>query len=91
MLAGNSYVGFEGIRRFAADFVSAWDEISVEAQDLREAGDRVVAILQMRGRMHDVDIDELWSGLYTFRNGRILRVQGFVSRDGALEAAGLSK
>ena len=41
--------------------------------------------------MHDVDIDELWSGLYTFRNGRILRVQGFVSRDGALEAAGLSK
>ena len=91
VLAGNSYVGFEGIRRFAADFVSAWDEISVEAQDLREAGDRVVAILQMRGRMHDVDIDELWSGLYTFRNGRILRVQGFVSRDGALEAAGLSK
>ena len=91
VLGRSSYVGFDGIRRFGAEFISAWDEIGIEAEDLRGAGDLVVAVLRVRGRMHDVDIDELWSGLYTLRDARILRVQGFISRDGALEAAGIEE
>jgi ketosteroid isomerase-like protein len=34
-----------------------------------------------------VDVDEIWSSLCTTRNGRVVRVQSFTSRDGALEAA----
>jgi ketosteroid isomerase-like protein len=85
VLAGNRYLGFEGIRRFWADFIAARDELSVEPQEFREAHDLVVAVLRMRGRMHELDIDEVWSGLFKLRNGRIVRVQGFASRDGALE------
>jgi hypothetical protein len=33
------------------------------------------------------EIDEVWSSLQ--RDGRIVRIEGFASRDGALEAAGL--
>ena len=91
VLAGNSYVGFEGIRRFSADFVAAWDELRFEPKEFRQSGDRVIAVIRMRGRMHELEVDGVWSGLFTLRNERIVRVQGFASRGGALEAAGLSE
>ncbi|MEK6252241.1 MAG: nuclear transport factor 2 family protein [Actinomycetota bacterium] len=89
LLAGSTYQGYEGIRRFWADFVSAWDEYLMEPQEFLDAGDQVVVIVRVRGRMHKLEINEVWSVLNTFRDGRIVRVQGFTSRDGALEAAGL--
>jgi ketosteroid isomerase-like protein len=91
VLAGNRYVGFEGIRRFSADFIAAWDELRFEPEEFRQSGDRVIAVIRMRGRMHELEVDEVWSGLFTLRNERIVRVQGFASRGGALEAAGLSE
>jgi ketosteroid isomerase-like protein len=91
VLVGTRYVGFEGIRRFSTDFVAAWDELVVEPQEFQEAGEVVVARIQMRGRMRALEIDEVWSALYTFRTGRIVRVEGFSSPDGAIEAAGLRK
>jgi ketosteroid isomerase-like protein len=89
VLAGSRYVGFEGLRRFWADFYAAWDELVVEPIEFREAGDGVVGVSRMKGRMRGLEIDETWSGLFTVRDARIVRVQGFASRDGALEAAGL--
>ena len=41
--------------------------------------------------MHELELGEAWSALYTLRNGRVVRVQGFTTREGALEAAGLSE
>ena len=91
MLAGNSYVGFEGIRRFWSDFVADWDEIRVEPEELRQLDDRVISVLRVRGRMHDLEVDEVWSNLYTLRDQRIVRLEAFTSREGALEAAGSSE
>ena len=91
VLAGARYQGYEGIRRFAADFFAAWDELRVEPQEFREVGDQVAVLMRMRGRMHELELDEAWSGLYTIRNGRISRIQGFASTRGALEAAGLAE
>jgi ketosteroid isomerase-like protein len=91
LLAGASYQGYEGIRRFAGDFVATWDELRVETLEFRDFGDKVAVQIRMRGRMHGLELDEAWSGLYTLRNGRIMRVQGFASPEGALRAAGLSE
>jgi len=66
-----------------------WEQYAVELQEIVEAGDQVVAVMRMAGRTHDVDVDELWSSLHTLREGRIVRVEGFASRRGAFEAAGL--
>ena len=44
----------------------------------------------MTGRVDDLEVEEVWSSLFTLRDGRIVRVEGFASRDGALEAAGPS-
>jgi ketosteroid isomerase-like protein len=89
LLAGSTYSGFDGFRGFVADFIAAWDEIHAEPQEFVDRGDQVVVIFRVRGRMHELEIDEVWSHLYTLRNGRIVRVQSFASREGALEAAGL--
>jgi ketosteroid isomerase-like protein len=42
----------------------------------------------MTARTEGLQIDEVWSSLSTLRDGKIIRVQGFTSRDGALEASG---
>ncbi len=89
MLAVETYQGYEGVRRFWADFLSTWDEFSVDPEELLDAGDQAAVVMRMAGRMQDIEIDELWSSLLTFRNARVIRIQGFSSRDGALEAAGL--
>jgi ketosteroid isomerase-like protein len=91
LLAGSQYHGYEGIRRFAADFFAAWDDLRVEPQEFRESDGRVVVVLRMQGQMHELELDEVWSGLFTLRDGRVIRVQGFASPDGALEAAGPSE
>jgi ketosteroid isomerase-like protein len=91
MLGGNRYLGFDGLRRFFADFYAAWDEIRHEPVEFRQLGGRVIAIIRMRGRMHDLEVDEVWSVLCTLREERIIRVEAFTSREGALEAAGLSE
>jgi SnoaL-like domain len=49
VLAGGEYVGFEGLRRFWADFFGAWDEIHVEPLEFREASDLVVSIWAIQG------------------------------------------
>jgi ketosteroid isomerase-like protein len=90
MLGGSTYRGFEGLRRFWADFLGAWDELSMEPQEVQQAGDDlVIGVVQIKGRMPEREIDEVWSALFTLRNARIVRVRAFGSREGAFEAAGL--
>jgi ketosteroid isomerase-like protein len=91
LLAVDSYRGYDGVRRFWIEFLSTWEEYVVEPQEFFDRGDQVAVIMRMSGRTHDLAIQETWSSLYTLRNGRILRIEAFTSRDGAVEAAGLSE
>src|SRR6476661_4891676 len=88
VLGGSTFRGFDGFRRWAADFVTVWDEIQMEPQEFLDRGDQVVTVLRIRGRLHELEIDEVWSALSTHRHGRIVRFQAFGTREGALEAAG---
>ena len=91
MLGGATYAGFEGMRRFWADFLGAWDELTLEVQEIREAGDDlVVGVVRAEGRMREREIDQVFAAVFTLRSARIVRVQAFGGREGALEAAGLS-
>ena len=88
---GGSYRGYEGVRRFWADLLSAWDDFTVEFEGVLEAGEQVVVIARMDARVHELEINELWSALLTLREGKVARLQSFTNRDAALEAAGLSE
>jgi ketosteroid isomerase-like protein len=85
------YRGYDGVRRFWTQFLSGWDEYGVEVEELIDAGDQVVAVMRLSGRTNELEVDEARSSLLTLRDGRIVRIEPFASKDGALEAAGLSE
>ncbi|HKH15104.1 MAG TPA: nuclear transport factor 2 family protein [Solirubrobacterales bacterium] len=89
LLATSSYTGYAGVRRFWTDFLSAWDEYALKPVDFVDCGDQVAMIMRMTARTQELRLDELWSSLFTLRDGKIVRVEGFTNRDGALEAARL--
>jgi ketosteroid isomerase-like protein len=91
LLTGESYRGYEGLRRFWSDLLGACDELVIEPLEFRAAADQVVVVQRMNIRARGIEIDEVWSRLYTLNEGRIVRVQTFTNRDAALKAAGLSE
>jgi ketosteroid isomerase-like protein len=89
LLAVDSYRGFDGVRRFWGEFLSAWERYRVETLRFDDAGDQVAVVVHIVGRTHELEVDETRSSLLTVRDGRVVRVQSFADPDGARQAAGL--
>jgi ketosteroid isomerase-like protein len=90
LLAAESYRGFEGVRRFWGEFVSAWESYTVEPLRFDDAGDQVAVVVHILGRTNELEVDDTRSSLLTVRDGRVVRVESFADADGAREAAGLT-
>jgi len=88
VLAVDSYRGFEGVRRFWAEFLSTWERYRVEPLRFDDFGDRVAVVVHIVGRTHELEVDETRSSLLTVRDGRVARVQSYAGPDDAREAAG---
>ena len=83
-----------GVGEIRRDFESneeIWDEHRVEIQELIDAGDRVVIYQReyQRGKLSGVELVVDAAVLVDVRDGRVVRLQGYMDRDAALEAAGL--
>jgi ketosteroid isomerase-like protein len=91
LLSGNTYKGFEGTRRYWSDFSSTWSEFRIEPQEFLDAAPQVVAVFRVKGRIHELEVNEIWSSLWTFRDGKVIKFQTFSTPTGALEAAGLTR
>jgi ketosteroid isomerase-like protein len=89
---GVSYRGHEGFRRWYADSFESFEELSNEWSEFRDLGDRVLVFgrIHARGRESGLEIDSPTGWVFTVRNGKLVRAEGFLSREAALEAAGLS-
>jgi ketosteroid isomerase-like protein len=85
--AVDSYRGFDGVRRFWGEFLSAWERYRVEPLSFHDAGDQVAVVVHIVGRTHALEVDETRSSLLTVRDGRVVRVQSFAEPEGAREAA----
>jgi ketosteroid isomerase-like protein len=84
--------GHEGVRRWSRDFYEAWDDVEAELEDLVDAGDEVVVVLNYRGRGRVSGIEvglTRMAGVLTIRDEQIVRAVWY--RDGAeaLRAAGI--
>jgi ketosteroid isomerase-like protein len=90
LLAVESYRGFDGVRRFWGEFLSAWQSYRVEPLSFYDAGDQVAVVVHIVGRTKELDVDETRSSLLTVRDGRVVRVDSFSDPEGAREAAGSS-
>jgi ketosteroid isomerase-like protein len=89
LMAVDSFRGFDGTRRLWGEFLSTWEEYTVDPLEIDDAGDQVAVVVHIVGRTHGVDVDETRSSLLTIRNGRVVRVLGFAEPEGARDAAGV--
>jgi ketosteroid isomerase-like protein len=88
---GNVYRGHEGLRRWYADSFESFEELRNEWSEFRDLGDRVLAFGQVkaRGRDSGVKLDSPMGWVFTVRDGKLVKAEGFLGRAEALEAAGL--
>jgi hypothetical protein len=88
---GATYKGIEGFRQMWLDWLEPWATYRSSADELIDAGDRVVVLVRDRARRDDTDAEvELISGsVWEVRDGKIVRVQFCGNRDEALHCAGL--
>jgi ketosteroid isomerase-like protein len=87
------YRGHEGLRRWFRDYYEAWETLEHNCDELIDAGEHVVAVAidRGRGRASGVEVELHYAGVWTIRDGKIVRVVWFPTRDEALEAAGLEE
>ena len=85
--------GPDGIRqRFEIEDNEIWDEHRIEPQEVIDAGDRVVVLQREYQRSRSgVELVIDTASILDLRGGRIVRMQGYMDRAAALEAAGLSE
>jgi ketosteroid isomerase-like protein len=87
------YLGAEGVKRFIAALWEEFDDARAEVTELIAADDRVVVSATARGRGKLSGAEAMWNTwqLWTIRDGKLVRGQGFTSREEALRAAGLGR
>lgn len=86
------YHGINGFRQAATDYREALGELSVEAEDFIDAGDRVVVLYTWRARTdRGIEAEMRQAGIFEVRDGRIAVWQIFFDREQALKTVGLAE
>ena len=86
--------GVEAMQRSWRDFLSAWKDFNAEPEEIIDAGEQVLVLEKVggRGRGSGVPAEGLrGASLFTFRDGRVVRLAQYTDRAEALEAVGLSE
>jgi ketosteroid isomerase-like protein len=86
-----TYVGRESVRAYTRGFLEPWTNLTMEAEELVDAGDTVVVGLRQRGvgDSSGVPTELHYFQLWSFRGGKVIRIENIRDRDDALAAAGL--
>jgi len=89
------YHGHDGVRQWATQNWEVFTDLRFDVEEIIEAadGETVVSVQRTSGQMRhtDIPVDVRWAAVWTIRNGKTLRAQGYWSKADALEAAGLSE
>ena len=86
------YVGRDGWSEFIRGAIGAWESVEIEPKDRLEGPEnRILAIDRwiFRGR-YGIELERELPTLFTFKDGLIVRIDGFLDEAEAREAAGLS-
>jgi hypothetical protein len=86
-VGGGVHRGYQGVVNNWRDLLATFDEFLIDPLEYQQAGEQVVVIQRNIGRMHELEVDEMHSVLFTLKDRRVVRIQVFASRDGALDAA----
>jgi len=84
--------GFEGFRQEWSEWLSSWQTWFIEPEKfIPLSGDRVLALAVNRATSKTEGVEMVFMGasIWTLRNKKIRRMELFLEREQALEAAGL--
>ena len=84
------YRGHDGMRRYWESFQDAMDEIRIQPERLRDAGEAVVVDMRVtaKGRRTAIAVEQRTVGVWTICDGKVIRIRAYASLSEALEAAG---
>jgi ketosteroid isomerase-like protein len=85
--------GPDAVGELLRTWAGTFDDWGYEAEEIIDAGDSVFVCLRQwgRGKGSGVPVEYGFFGVWTFRDGKVIRYTGFNERAEALEAAGLSE
>ena len=88
-----TYRGRDALREFLADNAENFDVFHPSYQDVRDLGDRVLAIgrLRIQGKEGGVELEVPSALVVTYRDGKAVRFEDFGDERKALAAVGLSE
>jgi ketosteroid isomerase-like protein len=83
--------GHAGVREMLRDLYEAFSEFQVEFSEIRDLGDRVVAIGRWitRGEESGAEVTPPLASVVDFRNGKAIRVRSYLDPEDALVDAAL--
>ena len=89
----SSYHGRAEVKQFWETISETWDTYVIEDEEIIEApGNRVLVVERWRARgRQDIEVDVKLTDVYTFRDGLIVRIDGFSDKAEALKAVGLAE
>ncbi len=88
-----TYRGHDGVATLMAEWFGAFDDLRVDVEELIDAGDRVVVVLRLHGRVkggaHEVDMSE--THVLTTRDGKVTEIHEYATKAEALKVVGLDE
>ncbi len=73
------------------DWVASFDHLTIEATEIIDAGDRIVLAIRQRSRPHGsrTVMEGRWRQVVTIHTGKATRLETYIDKAAALEAAGM--
>ncbi len=92
LYGGGIYRGHDELRAWFREWYTAWDDLEDEVLELIDAGEYVISVVKnrARGRQSGLEVTFDNSGVWTIREGKVVRVAWFETREEALTSIGLS-
>jgi ketosteroid isomerase-like protein len=86
-----TYLGVERLVEYTRGFLEPWSHITIEAEDITDLDGTVIATVRQRavGSGSGAETDLCYFQVWSFRGRKVIRLENFMERAEALEAAGL--
>jgi ketosteroid isomerase-like protein len=90
---GQVYRGHEGVREAFRRWLGTWEDYRQTREEIIDAGESVVVATREfgRGKRSGLHLDRLTFGVWTLKEGKVVRIQFRATKAEALQAVGLSE
>ena len=87
------YAGLDGLRAFMLDWMVPWVSYRIEIEEAIDLGERVLLLNHDRGRREGStqEVRGLLAAVFTIRDGKLARLDAYMTHADALKAVGLSE